>query len=89
MAYMPYNNLPKLLHILHQKVENTVLVVAEYQDQWLEKMQEMARLYKIKWGFINLSQTKEDKIKVLELYEMRKIKLLFVSPSIFKHEGYL
>ena len=48
-------------------------------------MEEMARLYKIKWGFINLSQTKEEKIKVLELYEMHKIKLLFVSPSIFKH----
>lgn len=38
---------------------------------------------------MNLQQGKDEKIKVLELYEMRKIKLLFISPSVFKHEEYL
>lgn len=47
-------------------------------------MEEMARLYKIKWAFLNLYQSKEEKVKVLELYEMKKIKLLFISPSVFK-----
>jgi hypothetical protein len=48
----------------------------------------MGRLYKLKWAFLN-SQSKTDKIKVLELYEMNKIKLLFINPNIFKVERYL
>lgn len=47
-------------------------------------MEEMARLYKIKWAFLNANVCKEEKIKVLELYEMKKIKLFFISPSVFK-----
>lgn len=38
MAYVADKTLPRLLHILHQKVENTVLVVTEYHDYWLERM---------------------------------------------------
>jgi hypothetical protein len=48
----------------------------------------MGQLDKIKWAFLS-SQNKDDKIKVLELYEMNKIKLLFVNPNIFKAERYL
>lgn len=58
MAYLPYNSLPKLLHILHQKVENTAIIVTEYHSVWMEKMEEMARLYKIKWAFLNPFQSK-------------------------------
>jgi superfamily II DNA helicase RecQ len=49
----------------------------------------MARLYKVKWAFLNSELSKDDKIKVLELYEINKIKLFFINPSVFKSEQYL
>lgn len=47
-------------------------------------MEEMARLYKVKWAFFNSELKKDEKIKVLELYEINKIKLFFISPNVFK-----
>lgn len=65
MAYIPYASMTKLLHILHQKVEGTVIVVSDYHTVWMEKMEEMARLYKLKWAFLNPQLNKEEKVKVL------------------------
>jgi ribosomal protein L7Ae-like RNA K-turn-binding protein len=56
MAYLPFPSTPKLLHLLHQKVENTVIIITEYHSYWLEQMQEISRLSKIRWGFLNLNQ---------------------------------
>lgn len=51
-------------------------------------MEEMGRLAKLKWGFLSANQDAEDKVRVLELYELKKLKLLFITPSLFKCEEY-
>ena len=54
----------------------------------MEEMEEMSRLSKLQWGFLNLNLKNEEKIKILELYEMKKTKLFFISPSLLLHEEY-
>lgn len=59
MAYLPFGNIPKLLHILHQKIDNTVIFVTDYHSYWLEKMEDMNRLSVMKWAFLNVHLSKE------------------------------
>jgi hypothetical protein len=37
-GYLPNSSLPKLLRILHKKVENTVIVLTTYHTVWMEWM---------------------------------------------------
>ena len=87
-AYLKIQMHAKLMHVLHQKVENLAIVVTEYQTWWMDKMEQLDRLSTLKWGFLNPNMSNEDKVKVLELYELKKLKLLFISPSLFKAEEY-
>lgn len=59
MTYLPYNSLPKMFHILHQKIENTVIIVTDYHSHWLEKMQDMNRLSVMKWAFLNTNLSRD------------------------------
>lgn len=77
-----------MVHILHQKIDGTAIIVTEYPTFWINKMEEMGRLAKLKWGFLSANQDAEDKVRVLELYELKKLKLLFITPSLFKCEEY-
>ena len=85
MAYLPYNETPKLFQVLHQKISNTAIVVTEYPLFWINKMEQIGRLTKLKWGILTPNLPSEDKVKVLELYELKKLKILFLTPSLFKH----
>ena len=51
-------------------------------------MEDISRLSKLKWGFLNSNLKPEEKIKILELYEMKKTKLFFISPSLLKSEDF-
>ena len=68
LAYIQFNSVARLLHILHQKIEGTAIVITEYPGYWMGKMEEIGRLTKLKWGVLSSSQEEEDKIRVLELY---------------------
>lgn len=35
---------------------------------------------------MNSSLDQEDKVKILEMFELKKLKLLFITPSMFKNE---
>jgi hypothetical protein len=48
----------------------------------------MGRLAKLRWGFLSANQEPDEKVRVLELYELKKLKLLFITPSLFKCEEY-
>lgn len=65
LAYIPFNSFPRLVHILHQKIEGTAIIVTEYPTYWISKMEEMGRLAKLKWGFLSANQEAEDKVRVL------------------------
>ena len=47
-------------------------------------MEEISRLSKVKWAFLNSNLKKHEKVKILELYELQKTKLFFISPSLLK-----
>ena len=88
LAYLPFNSFSRLVHILHQKIEGTAVVVTEYPTYWVNKMEEICRLAKLRWGCLSASQDSDDKVRVLELYELKKLKLLFITPTLFKCEEY-
>ena len=88
LAYLPFNSTPRLVQILHQKIEGTAVIVTEYPTFWITRMEEIGRLAKLRWGFLSANQEPEDKVRVLELYELKKLKLLFITPSLFKCEEY-
>lgn len=56
IAYLPFSSAPRLVHILHQKIEGTAIVVTEYPTFWINKMEEIGRLAKLKWGFLSANQ---------------------------------
>ena len=62
--------------------------MTEYPTFWISKMEEIGRLSKLRWGFLSANQDADDKVRVLELYELKKLKLLFITPSLFKCEEY-
>ena len=39
LAYIPFNSLSRLVHILHQKIEGTAIIVTEYPTYWANKME--------------------------------------------------
>jgi hypothetical protein len=88
LAYIPFTSFSRLIHILHQKIEGTAIIVTEYPTFWISKMEEIGRLSKLRWGFLSANQDADDKVRVLELYELKKLKLLFITPSLFKCEEY-
>jgi hypothetical protein len=53
---MPFNLMPRLVHILHQKIEGTAILVTEYPTFWINKMEEVGRLAKLKWAFLSANQ---------------------------------
>ena len=63
-------------------------MISEYHTYWMPEMEEITRLTKLRWGFLNLHQRKDEKVKMLELYETRKLKLFFISPSLFNYEDF-
>jgi len=88
LAYLPFHNMSRLLHILHQKVEGTAIIITEYPSYWINTMQELGRLTKLRWAVLSNNQEPEEKVQILELYELKKLKLLFVTPNLFKCEEY-
>lgn len=86
MAYIPINSFTKFFHVLHQKIDTTAIIVTEYPIHYLAKMEQLNRLSKLKWAFLNSSLDQDDKVKILEMYELKKLKLLFITPSMFKNE---
>lgn len=56
LAYIPFNSFPRLVHILHQKIEGTAIIVTEYPTYWISKMEEIGRLAKLRWGFLSANQ---------------------------------
>lgn len=85
MAYIPLNSYTRLFHVLHQKIDTTAIIVTEYPLYYLQKMENLNRLSKLKWAFLNSSLDQEDKVKILEMYELKKLKLLFITPSMLKN----
>ena len=65
MAYLPFSSTPKLLHLFHQKVDGVVIIVTEYHSYWMDKMVDISRLSKLKWGFLNSNLKGEEKVKIL------------------------
>jgi len=53
---MPFPLMPRLVHILHQKIEGTAILVTEYPTFWISKMEEVGRLAKLKWAFLSANQ---------------------------------
>ena len=88
MAYLPFSSFSRLVHILHQKIEGTAIIVTEYPSYWVNRMEDMGRLAKLRWGCLSSSQDSDEKVRVLELYELKKLKLLFITPTLFKCEEY-
>ena len=59
MTYLPMSEVTRLMHTLHQKIENLIIVVSDYHRYWMPEMEEISRLTKLKWGFLNLHQRSE------------------------------
>ena len=85
---MPYETLGRLVSVLHQKVEGAAIILTNYPQQWIRIMEDLCRLAKLKWGVLMTQQEPEAKVRVLELFELRKLKLLFVTPSLLACEDY-
>ena len=65
MAYLPLNSYTRLFHVLHQKLDDLAIIITEYPLYYLQKMENLNRLSKLKWAFLNSSLDQEDKIKIL------------------------
>ena len=39
LAYMPFTAVSRFVHILHQKIEGTAIIVTEYPTDWIAKME--------------------------------------------------
>ena len=85
---MPYETLGRLASVLHQKVEGSAIILTHYPEQWIRTMEDLCRLSKLKWGILMAKQEPEAKVRVLELFELRKLKLLFLTPSLLACEDY-
>ena len=55
----------RLLHILHQKVEGTSIVITDYPTYWINIMQDLGRLTKLRWGVLTNNQEAEEKVQIL------------------------
>jgi hypothetical protein len=84
MAYIPSQDIPGLLYLLHYKVQTSAIVLTTYHSLWLHHMEHLPQAHDLHWAFFGAHQPREHNLKVLELFELGKAKLLFVEPWVLE-----
>jgi superfamily II DNA helicase RecQ len=71
-------------------VERLAIIVTNFHGYFSQKLDELnsSRKVPIQWACLSTTLSVEVKSKILEMYELGKLKLLLISPELFENEEY-
>lgn len=92
VMHLPFNHYMECFELLNSKLESgkLAIVVTEHHQYFSQRLEQANRNRKqpIKWASLSSAFTIETKSKILELYELRKLNLLLLTPQLFQNEKY-
>ena len=92
LMYLPFSNSLDHFDLLNERIseDKLVIVVTDYHQHFSEALEEInsQRRNPIRWAALSSTLNIETKSKILELYELRKLKLLLLTPELFEKEKY-
>jgi hypothetical protein len=89
LAYIPSSDIPHLLYLLHEKVQTSAIILTTYHSLWRQHMENLTVAHELQSAFLGAQQPRELTLKMLEMFELGKIKLLFVEPGVLEAEGWV
>lgn len=90
LAKLSFGSHLRLMELLSVKVDRLAIVVTNFHGHYSQKLEELnlKRKMPIQWACLSTSLTLEVKSKILEMYELGKLKLLLITPELFENEEY-